>query len=134
MPRHASELRRYWPQPRLLLRVSAARRLDRTRRCVSLRRGCDGCSLYNPGCPYRRRPIDTGGDSTHWFAVSPTLLRQALATYDRRAAEASVRLFQFGFVRSDASLYLAQRRIFRAVTARAVDDVLAVEIARSKSR
>lgn len=83
--------------------------------------------LYNPGLPYRRRQISSAGDRTDWFGVAPTVLREMLARYDSRAADARHRLFQFDFARAPARTFLAQRHIFERVCQDAVPDELYVE-------
>lgn len=83
--------------------------------------------LYNPGLPYRRRQISRAGDRTDWFGVTPTALRDLLAAYDGRAADAPHRLFQFDFARSTTQTFFTQRRIFEHVRKNDVPDALFVE-------
>jgi AraC-like DNA-binding protein len=68
--------------------------------------------LYNPGYPYKRRAISADGDRTDWFAVSPALLREMLASYGAASAEAETRLFGASFAPSPAATFARQRAVF----------------------
>jgi AraC family transcriptional regulator len=68
-------------------------------------------TLYNRLQQYERRAISADGDRCDWFAVSPELLRSALLDRDPAAAEQE-RPIRFTHARTDASTYLAQRRLF----------------------
>lgn len=82
--------------------------------------------LYNPGEPYRRRPISPDGDRTDWFSVEPSVLREVMAASDPAAAD-RVRIFRKGVIPSSPDLFLAQRRIFRRVREARTQDPLLVE-------
>jgi AraC family transcriptional regulator len=68
-------------------------------------------TLYNRRQEYERRAVSVDGDRCDWFAVSPDLLRAALVDRDPAVAETE-RPIRFTHTRSDASTYLAQRRVF----------------------
>jgi AraC-like DNA-binding protein len=68
--------------------------------------------MYNEGQEYARERISPRGDLCEWFGVSPRLLRDALAAYDPRAADASRRLIRFTHAPVGAATYLAQRHIY----------------------
>lgn len=82
--------------------------------------------LYNPGEPFRRRPISPAGDRTDWFSVEPPVLREVLAASDPEAADRD-RIFRLGVVPSTPEIFLAQRQIFMRVRQAAVSDPLHIE-------
>ena len=58
-------------------------------------------TLYNRGQHYERRAVSADGDRCDWFAVSPDLLRGALADRDPAAADDD-RPIRFTHARADA--------------------------------
>jgi len=71
-------------------------------------------TLYNQGQEYGRVAVSPDGDLCDWYAISPELLREAVAAYDPAAADED-RPIRFPFVRTDAAIYLHQRRFFTAI-------------------
>ena len=68
--------------------------------------------LYNAGHPYRRRRIAAEGDRTDWFSVTPSLLREMLASHGSPSADAEWRLFRSDYARVDSRTFLIQRAVF----------------------
>jgi AraC family transcriptional regulator len=68
-------------------------------------------TLYNRRQRYERRLLSADGDRCDWFAVTPALLRDALADRDPTAADGE-RPIRFSHAPAGASIYLAQRRLF----------------------
>jgi len=66
--------------------------------------------LYNRGQEYRRRRISGEGDFCDWFAIAPDALRDAVAQFDRAAAD-SDRPLRFTHVRVEPRDYLEQRGV-----------------------
>lgn len=83
-------------------------------------------TLYNRRQRYERRAVSRDGDRCDWFAVSPDVLRGALAHRDPAAAECE-RPIRFMHAPSDAATYFEQRRIFRAACDGGRRDGLAIE-------
>jgi AraC family transcriptional regulator len=83
-------------------------------------------TLYNRDQRYERRAVSRDGDRCDWFAVSPDVLRGALADRDPAAA-ASERPIRFMHAPSDAATYLAQRRLFTDASESSPPDPLAIE-------
>jgi AraC-like DNA-binding protein len=71
-------------------------------------------TMYNRGQEYGRVAISPAGDQCDWYAIAPGLLRDALATYDPRAAH-DERPIRFAFAPVDAGTYLKQRCLFNEV-------------------
>lgn len=73
-------------------------------------------SLYNSGQAYRRSAVSPEGDHSDYFVVAPHVLREALEVRHAPTAGADdSRLFSRSHTFSAPSLYLRQRRLFRAV-------------------
>ena len=68
-------------------------------------------TLYNRRQRYERRLLSADGDRCDWFAVSPGLLRAALADRDPAAADGE-RPIRFTRAPAAAAIYLLQRRLF----------------------
>jgi AraC family transcriptional regulator len=68
-------------------------------------------TLYNKEQIYRRDAVSPEGDRCDWFGIAPDILREAVATHDRRAAD-DCRPVRFPYAPVDAPLYLRQRRLF----------------------
>jgi AraC-like DNA-binding protein len=75
-------------------------------------------TLYNRRQRYERRLLSADGDRCDWFAVTPGLLRDALADRDPAAAGGE-RPIRFTHAPSAAAIYLLQRRLFLDATAAA---------------
>jgi AraC-like DNA-binding protein len=84
-------------------------------------------TLYNRAQEYEREPLSPNGDVCEWFGVSPRLLRDVLAARDERAAQDERRPIRFTHAPIDASLYLRQRAVYRAVAGRGADPLWAEE-------
>ncbi len=84
-------------------------------------------TLYNRGERYQRGAISREGDRCDWFGVAPSLARDVLRAFDPSVDERTEILFPLRRSRSDAALYLRQRRIFEWATSGAALDALAVE-------
>ncbi len=83
--------------------------------------------LYNQGHPYRRGVISADGDRTDWFGVSPSVLRDMVATLDFRRAGRTNSLFPVSFVASSAESFLAQRVVFHHLRSGITPDWLYIE-------
>jgi AraC family transcriptional regulator len=83
--------------------------------------------MYNRGQLYRRRVVSAEGDRCDWFAVSETVMRDAVARYDPAAAESSARPVRFTRVASDSRMYREQRELLATVLSREPADALEVE-------
>jgi AraC-like DNA-binding protein len=83
--------------------------------------------LYNAGHPYKRSSISPEGDRTDWFAANPSLLREMIAEFNGAAADHEHRLFEFDFVRSEPSIFVAQRQVFNHIVHEATPDALFIE-------
>jgi AraC-like DNA-binding protein len=84
-------------------------------------------TLYNKGQEYRRRPISPDGDRCDWYAVSSAILREAVAEYDRAAADDCQRPIQFARTVVDAETYLRQRQLFSMAVREPAPDPFFVE-------
>src|SRR5262245_2719491 len=84
-------------------------------------------TLYNREQVYEREPLSARGDNCEWYGVSPALLREALRTRDPRAADEEKRPIRFTHASIDAPVYLAQRRLYRRVTAGEADTLCVEE-------
>lgn len=84
-------------------------------------------TLYNRGQEYRRRLISPDGDRCDWYAVSPDIVREAVADYDPAASNDERRPIRFTFARTEAETYWLQRRLFSGITRSAAVDAWAVE-------
>jgi AraC-like DNA-binding protein len=84
-------------------------------------------TLYNQGQEYRRAVVSADGDRCDWYAVSPHVIRDALAGLDPRAADDERRPIRFAFARAGARTYLQQRRLFLYVTREPAPDAMYVE-------
>jgi AraC-like DNA-binding protein len=83
--------------------------------------------LYNPGHPYRRRPISEEGDRTDWFGVSEPLLREMLTDRQTRNCEHESRLFRSDYATASSESFFRQRRVFQHVSVGEDSDTLFVE-------
>jgi AraC family transcriptional regulator len=83
-------------------------------------------TLYNRHQQYERRAVSPDGDRCDWFAISNDLLRGALLHRDSAAA-GDERPMRFSHAPSDASTYLAQRRLFVDASHSTDDDSIAIE-------
>jgi AraC family transcriptional regulator len=72
-------------------------------------------TFYNPGQPYTRQLLDPRGDRCDWFAVDAATAFEAACDLDPAVAERPRRPFRFSHGPSDASTYLAQRRLFHGL-------------------
>jgi len=84
-------------------------------------------TLYNKGQVYRRQAISPEGDRCDWYGVSEDIVREAVADYDRRAADDHIRPLGFARARVDADTYLQQRQLFAVATRDRVPDRLLIE-------
>jgi AraC-like DNA-binding protein len=83
--------------------------------------------LYDSGEEYRRHAVGGHAAECDYFVVAPHVLREAMRERDPAAAQAAIPRFPAETVKVDSSLYLRQRRLFRAVVAGAVTEPLSVE-------
>jgi AraC-like DNA-binding protein len=83
--------------------------------------------LYNAGHPYRRGQISRDGDRTDWYGVSPSLLREVMASHDPAASDHDHRLFDADFARVRPATFLRQRRLFHRVQGHDAHDTLRIE-------
>jgi AraC-like DNA-binding protein len=83
-------------------------------------------TLYNKNQRYRRKAVSPQGDRCDWFGVNSGLLREALAVYDRAAAEHD-RPIQYSHAAVDAMTYLKQRSLFIRIDQGDVDTLFAEE-------
>jgi AraC-like DNA-binding protein len=83
-------------------------------------------TLYNRGQEYEREAVSADGDRCDWYGVSPAILRDAIRTWDPRAADDRLRPLRVTHAHVSADTYLAQRRLFVEVS-RGAPDVLHVE-------
>jgi AraC-like DNA-binding protein len=83
-------------------------------------------TLYNQHQLYRRRPVSPEGDRCDWFGVDVRVLRDALAIFDRAAAEHDLPI-QFSHAPIDASTYLQQRQVFMRIASGEADSLFAEE-------
>jgi AraC-like DNA-binding protein len=84
-------------------------------------------TLYNRGQEYRRRPVGASGDRCDWYAVSDTLLHDALTDFDPAASDNARQPIRFAFARTDAVTYWRQRQLFARVSRDGCRDALAIE-------
>jgi AraC family transcriptional regulator len=84
-------------------------------------------TYYNARQEYRRRVITPAGDWCDYYAVDPRVLREVIAAWDAAASEQPERILPFDHGPSDASAYLAQRRIYSYVRNDSAPDPLFVE-------
>jgi AraC-like DNA-binding protein len=84
-------------------------------------------TLYNREQEYEREALGGRGDECEWYGVSPGLLREALAARDPRAADEERRPIRFTHAPVDASVYLAQRQLYRQVMAGTADTLYVEE-------
>lgn len=83
-------------------------------------------TIYNRGQRYRRGAISACGDRCDWFGVEEGLARDVVRRFDPGVDERAGP-FALTHGRSDAALYLRQRRLFERVQAGPGADTLAVE-------
>jgi AraC family transcriptional regulator len=84
-------------------------------------------TLYNAGQRYERTAISPEGDRCDWFGVAPALLRDAVRSFDRSAADEPIKILRHRHAPSRASLYWRQRQLFRTIRDEALKDSLEVE-------
>jgi AraC family transcriptional regulator len=84
-------------------------------------------TFYNPGQEYRRRAIDSRGDSCEWFAVRRDVLREMASAHDAGAADRERIGFRRSHGLSDHASYVEQRRVFRHVSTTDTPDPIFVE-------
>jgi len=84
-------------------------------------------TIYNRGQRYRRGAISACGDRCDWFGVQEELARDVVRRFDPSVDERAEGPFALTHGRSDAALYLRQRRLFERAAAGAALDALAVE-------
>jgi AraC-like DNA-binding protein len=84
-------------------------------------------TLYNKGQIYRRQAISPEGDRCDWYGVSEDIIRDAVAEYDRRAADHHTRPLGFARARVNADTYLRQRQLFAVATRDQTADRLLIE-------
>jgi AraC-like DNA-binding protein len=83
-------------------------------------------TLYNRAQEYEREPLSERGDQCEWYGVSRALVREALTARDPRAADAP-RPIRFTHAPVEASVYLAQRQLYRRVLAGRADTLYVEE-------
>ncbi len=83
--------------------------------------------FYNRGQVYRRERVSEEGDRCDWFAVEPSLLREAIRVHDPASADAD-RPLAFSRGRCDGRTYALQRLIVRhLLEAQPIDDLFVGE-------
>jgi AraC family transcriptional regulator len=84
-------------------------------------------TYYNAGQGYRRSRLSPWGDRCEWFAFSPAIVAESLATHEPAARDRPERPFRFSHGPADAESYLRQRLVFEHVSLERVPDRLFVE-------
>ena len=84
-------------------------------------------TYYNQGQVYRRDSVNGSPDRCEWFAFSPDVLSDALASLDPLSAEQTMAPFRFSYGPGDPRCYLRQRRIVDALSADPKLDPMEVE-------
>jgi AraC-like DNA-binding protein len=79
-------------------------------------------TLYHPGQIYRRSRLSQVGDRSHWFSVSPQLVREVLRDCGGESDRADDRLFDRAWGHSDGGSFSLQFQILRHLQQDDVDD------------
>lgn len=84
-------------------------------------------TFYNQGQAYLRNAVSIEGDRCDWFGVEIDVVQDVVRTLDPTLDVHPDRPFNFTRGWTDASTYLAQRRLFEQVVAGSVNEPLMVE-------
>jgi AraC family transcriptional regulator len=82
--------------------------------------------FYNRGQAYRRKKIDAV-DASDWYMIAPDVVRDVVTRHDVAVSDRDDRLFSFFIGPVSAGAYLAQRRLYTALTRGKPTDSLRVE-------
>lgn len=82
--------------------------------------------FYNRGQAYERRKIDAI-DASDWLMIAPDVAREIASRYDPSAADREERIFDFFVAPATEQTYLAQRRLFNALSGGGPIDALQTE-------
>jgi AraC-like DNA-binding protein len=84
-------------------------------------------TMYNAGQVVERQAISAEGDRCDWYSMAPGILRDAVRTLDRPAADEAEHVIRKPSARSSSALYLRQRRLFVRVQTDRRPEALEVE-------